>query len=95
MLAYGMITWYEGHQWRQPSYSMSQKGEIAVHDDAILAQVEGARFYSITYRLFKLPDLLEPASEDYGHVATYKVSPQSLLHAELLGTTLLPDFQAS
>ena len=52
---------------------LSQKGEIAVHDDAILALVGGARFYSITYRLFKLPGLLETACEDYGHVATYQV----------------------
>lgn len=30
-------------------------------------------FYSITYRLFKLPGLLEPNCEDYGQRATYKV----------------------
>ena len=46
-------------------------------DEAILALVGGARFYSITYRLFKLPGLLEPACEDYGHVVTYRVSPTS------------------
>ena len=56
-----------------------QRGEIAVHDGGILALVGGARFYSITYRLFKLPGLLEPACEDYGHVVTYKVRLQRLL----------------
>ena len=51
---------------------VTQRGEIAVHDAAILALVGCARFYSVTYRLFKLPGLLEPACEDYGHVVTYK-----------------------
>ena len=57
---------------------VTQRGEIAVHDAAILALVGGARFYSVTYRLFKLPGLLEPACEDYGHVVTYKA--RLLLH---------------
>ena len=52
---------------------MLQRGEITIHDEAILALVGGARFYSVTYRLFKLPGLLEPACEDYGHIVTYKV----------------------
>ena len=30
-------------------------------------------FYSITFRLFKLPGALEPSSEDYGHFVRYKV----------------------
>lgn len=42
--------------------------------DAELADVVGnAGFHSITYRLFKLPDLLESLCEDYGQVAVYKV----------------------
>jgi len=41
--------------------------------DAELAEVVGeARFYSITYRLFKLPGLLETLCEDYGQYAVYK-----------------------
>ena len=37
--------------------------------DPELKEVVGeARFYSITYRLFKLPGLLETLCEDYGQV---------------------------
>ena len=32
------------------------------------------RFYSITFRLFKLPGLLEPDCEEYGQFVTYKVT---------------------
>lgn len=43
--------------------------------DPELAQVVGnAIFHSITYRLFKVPDLLESLCEDYGQFAVYKVS---------------------
>ena len=49
------------------------KSEIEVHDPQMRALLGNARFYSITYRLFKLPGLLEPACEDYGQVAIYKV----------------------
>ena len=37
----------------------------------IIFQVGEAKFYSITFRLFKLPGL-ETLCEDYGQVATYK-----------------------
>lgn len=46
---------------------------IAVQDAELQALVGNAKFYSITYRLFKLPGLLEPTQEDYGQSATYKV----------------------
>jgi len=46
---------------------------IAVNDPAMRAVLGPARFYSITYRLFKLPaGALETCCEDYGQVATYK-----------------------
>ena len=32
----------------------------------------GAKFFSVTFRLFKLPARLEPDCEDYGQAATYK-----------------------
>ena len=32
----------------------------------------GVEFYSATYRLWKLPDVLEPACEDYGQAVVYK-----------------------
>lgn len=45
--------------------------------DAELAEIVGnAKFTSITYRLFKLPDHLESLCEDYGQIATYKVHLQ-------------------
>jgi arsenite methyltransferase len=32
----------------------------------------GVQFYSATYRLWKLPEMLEPACEDYGQAVVYK-----------------------
>ena len=53
--------------------------EIIVTDPALKQLVKGAKFYSITYRCFKLPPLpgreeetgLETLCEDYGQVAYY------------------------
>lgn len=45
---------------------------IEVNDPELLAVVGDAKFYSITYRLFKLPGLLEDKCEDYGQYAIYK-----------------------
>ncbi|MCB0341741.1 MAG: methyltransferase domain-containing protein [Pseudobdellovibrionaceae bacterium] len=44
--------------------------EISITDSEISKKVNGARFYSITMRAFKLP--LEDRCEDYGQVAYYK-----------------------
>ena len=44
---------------------------ITVENEAMRAKVGPARFFSATYRLFKL-DGLEPACEDYGQAVTYK-----------------------
>lgn len=44
---------------------------LAVTDEAIRAKLGLARFFSATYRLFKL-DGLEPACEDYGQAVVYK-----------------------
>ena len=46
---------------------------IAITDVELQEVVGNARFRSVTYRLFKLPDLLETQCEDYGQTATYKV----------------------
>lgn len=48
------------------------KAPIDIHDPELKAIVGEAQFYSITYRLFKLPDHLETLCEDYGQVAIYK-----------------------
>eukprot|EP00056_Hartaetosiga_gracilis_P019024 m.12705 g.12705 ORF g.12705 m.12705 type:complete len:397 (+) comp7303_c0_seq1:147-1337(+) len=47
------------------------RSEIKVTDPELSALVGNTRFFSITYRLFKLPQL-EPYCEDYGQVAIYK-----------------------
>lgn len=44
---------------------------IEIRDDRIAHAVRGVRFYSATYRLFKLP-MLEPACEDYGQAVVYR-----------------------
>ena len=51
-----------------------QQAPIAVNDPGMRALLGNAQFFSITYRLFKLPGFLEPQCEDYGQVAIYKVS---------------------
>eukprot|EP00240_Pyramimonas_obovata_P003755 CAMPEP_0118941488 /NCGR_PEP_ID=MMETSP1169-20130426/33978_1 /TAXON_ID=36882 /ORGANISM="Pyramimonas obovata, Strain CCMP722" /LENGTH=369 /DNA_ID=CAMNT_0006886247 /DNA_START=46 /DNA_END=1156 /DNA_ORIENTATION=+ len=45
---------------------------IEVTDPELKEVVGEANFYSITYRLFKLPGLLETLCEDYGQYAVYK-----------------------
>ena len=50
-----------------------QKAPIAVTEAKMRALLGNAEFFSITYRLFKLPGLLEPQCEDYGQIAIYKV----------------------
>lgn len=45
--------------------------EIKIDNPEILQLTRAARFYSITYRLFKLKDI-EDKCEDYGHIAIYK-----------------------
>ena len=46
---------------------------VSVDDPKLLSIVGDAKFYSISYRLFKLPGLLEESQEDYGQQATYQV----------------------
>jgi arsenite methyltransferase len=51
---------------------------VAITDDAIEARLGAARFFSATYRLWKL-DGLEPLCEDYGQAVVYK---GGMAHAE-------------
>eukprot|EP00755_Sulcionema_specki_P005031 Sspe_Gene.4730::Locus_1557_Transcript_4_5_Confidence_0.222_Length_1590::g.4730::m.4730 len=51
---------------------MLAKSEIFVTDPELSEIVGKARFFSITYRLFKLPGMLETKCEDYGQYAVYK-----------------------
>lgn len=45
--------------------------EIDIEDETLREAVRGIRFFSATYRLFKLPSL-EHACEDYGQAVVYK-----------------------
>ncbi len=47
------------------------ESEITIENAALQAKVGTARFYSVTLRLFKLPEL-ERRCEDYGQLAVYK-----------------------
>ena len=53
---------------------------LDVTDPILAAKLGNARFYSATYRLFKL-DGLEPACEDYGQAVVYKGSIPGSEHA--------------
>ena len=44
---------------------------LAIDDARIAAMLEGVKFFSATYRLFKLNDL-EPECEDYGQAVVYR-----------------------
>ena len=55
---------------------------VAVDDPGLKRVVGNAKFFSITYRLFKLPGLLEPTQEDYGQLAAYKVRLMTPLAAK-------------
>ncbi|GLC51856.1 hypothetical protein PLESTB_000555900 [Pleodorina starrii] len=55
--------------------------EIIVHDAELKDLVGEARFYSITYRLFKVPGQIEDLCEDYGQVAVYKGTIPGRPHA--------------
>ena len=54
---------------------------IDVKDPQLIELVGEAKFTSVTYRLFKLPGLLESLCEDYGQVAVYKGTIPGHRHA--------------
>ena len=54
--------------------------EIDVHDAELLKVLGGARFYSATYRLWKMAGM-EDACEDYGQAAGYNGSCPGLPHS--------------
>ena len=45
---------------------------ITIQNKELEKKIGHIKFYSATYRLFKLPDLLEPDCEDYGQAVIYK-----------------------
>jgi SAM-dependent methyltransferase len=54
-----------------PDPRIYASSRIDLFDQETIAKVGFAEFYSITYRLFKLPEL-EDACEDYGQIAVYQ-----------------------
>lgn len=62
---------------------------LSINDEDLLALTGPIRFFSATYRLFKLSDL-EPACEDYGQAVIYKGTIPNQPHAfELDGHHLI------
>ena len=57
--------------------------ETPPHDEKLRAVLGESRFYSITYRLFKL-DGLETLCEDYGQAVRYKGTMEGAEHALVL-----------
>ncbi len=45
---------------------------LGITDEVLAAKLGAAKFYSVTYRLFKLDQQLEPNCEDYGQAVVYK-----------------------
>ncbi|KAI3425191.1 hypothetical protein D9Q98_008960 [Chlorella vulgaris] len=58
--------------------------EIEVRDKELKGLLGEARFYSITYRLFKLPEAIETLCEDYGQACKYKGTIPGAPHSYVL-----------
>jgi hypothetical protein len=79
----GLVSAAPSHSNITPCWCLVQAGfedprvveasEVVVHDPQLSGLLGSAAFYSITFRLFKLPGL-DAWSEDYGQAATYKGS---------------------
>ncbi|CAD7703979.1 unnamed protein product [Ostreobium quekettii] len=54
---------------------------ITVQNAELENLVGEAKFYSITYRLFKIPNKIETTEEDYGQIAVYKGTIEGHEHA--------------
>lgn len=60
------------------------RSNIEVEDEELKLLLGEARFYSITYRCFKIPGLLETLCEDYGQIAIYRGGIQGHPHGYAL-----------
>lgn len=56
---------------------------ITIENSEVQEKVGGIKFYSVTYRLFKLPEL-ESDCEDYGQAVVYKGSVENSAHQFVL-----------
>ena len=61
---------------------------ITITNPAVAGLLGEARFFSVTYRLFKLASgRLEATSEDYGQLAVYRGTLHECLHAYQLDSS--------
>jgi SAM-dependent methyltransferase len=71
----GALYWNDFHELAKTAGFLDPRlvsdRPLPVIDEALAAKLGPARFFSATYRLFKLPDL-EPMCEDYGQAVIYK-----------------------
>eukprot|EP01023_Acetabularia_acetabulum_P065429 TRINITY_DN865_c1_g1_i6.p1 TRINITY_DN865_c1_g1~~TRINITY_DN865_c1_g1_i6.p1 ORF type:complete len:406 (-),score=82.93 TRINITY_DN865_c1_g1_i6:254-1471(-) len=58
--------------------------EMTINDTTLQDVLGNARFYSITYRLFKVPNKIETLCEDYGQYAVYKGTIEGHKHSYTL-----------
>ena len=65
-----------------PDVRRVSTSELVIYDPEINAKLGNARFYSITFRAFKLP--LEDRCEDYGQVAIYQGTIEESPHGFML-----------
>jgi SAM-dependent methyltransferase len=83
----GALYWNDFHQiakaagFRDPRIVESR--QLSIGDEALAKKLAGIEFFSVTYRLFKLPKL-EPACEDYGQAVIYNGGIQDSANAYLL-----------
>lgn len=71
----GALYWNDFHQLAKAAGFLDPRlvtdRPLGVTDEALAAKLGDARFFSVTYRLFKLADL-EPNCEDHGQAVIYK-----------------------
>lgn len=71
----GALYWNDFHQLAKRAGFLDPRlvadRSLTISDETLAAQLGAARFFSATYRLFKLPTL-EPFCEDYGQAVVYR-----------------------
>jgi len=71
----GALYWNDFHRFAKSAGFSDPRivtsRELRIEDDQIKTKLHPARFYSVTYRLFKIPEL-EDACEDFGQAVRYK-----------------------
>jgi hypothetical protein len=60
-----------------------QDAPITVGNEAVAEKIGSLKFASATYRLFKLPNVLDDEQEDYGQRVVYKGMYGARKHADV------------